>query len=139
MNIQRILVALCALFISATAALATANYHYGADEYVTVASGLSPDGKYAITAHGEGEIGYDHFHIFLTDAVSGKKIGPLEEIVDNLDTAADAIVAKWSKDSKTVTIVYRVDRHQPLKAITYNIGERRARRLKGPFNVTSID
>jgi hypothetical protein len=39
---------------------------------VTVAKGLSPHGKYAITAHGEGDLGYDNFHIFLTDAVTGR-------------------------------------------------------------------
>ncbi|MEO8615820.1 MAG: hypothetical protein ABI600_11825, partial [Luteolibacter sp.] len=33
---------------------ATANYQYGADEYVTITKGLSPDGRFAITAHGVG-------------------------------------------------------------------------------------
>ena len=111
----------------------TSVYHYGSDEYVTIVSGLSPDGKYAITAHGEGDNGYDHFHIYLTDAVSGKKIGPLEEIVDALDTGADAFCAKWSNDSKTVTIIYRVDqlnRYLPLRAVSYRISERAAHRQR---------
>jgi hypothetical protein len=113
--------------------LATSNYEYGADEYVTVASGLSPDGKFAITAHGTGYLGYDNFHLYLTDAISGKTIGPLEEIIDTRDTNADSFAAKWSADSREVTIVYRVGR--PLKAATYRIDHRRARCVKGPFDV----
>jgi hypothetical protein len=63
------------LLLPITAALATSNYEYGPDEYVTVSNGISPDAKFAITAHGEGEYGDDNFHIYLTDAVTGKKIG----------------------------------------------------------------
>src|SRR6478752_500672 len=70
MTIERLILGICALLTSSTAALAvTSVYHYGSDEYVTIVSGLSPDGKYAVTAHGEGDNGYDHFHIYLTDAV----------------------------------------------------------------------
>ncbi|MGC3990003.1 MAG: hypothetical protein QM796_10060 [Chthoniobacteraceae bacterium] len=105
---------------------ATFNYDYGDDEYVTVSEGISPDGKFAITTHGEGEYGYDHFHVYLFDAVTGRKIGPLEEIAESLDTGAGAFGALWSRDSRKVTIVYRVDRHAPLKAMTYKIGLRRA-------------
>ena len=117
--------------------LATSNYEYGADEYVTVASGISPDGKFAITAHGTGYLGYDNFHLYLTDAISGTTIGPLEEIMDTRDTNADAFSAKWSPDSHEVTIVYRVSR--PLKAVMYRIGHRRAHCLKGPFDVKDED
>lgn len=105
---------------------ATFNYEYGDDEYVTVAAGQSPDGKYAITAHGGGELGLDHFHIYLTDAVKGKKIGPLEEIDCVLDTGAGAFAAKWAKDSSEVTIVNRYDRHEPLQYYTYRIAKGRA-------------
>jgi hypothetical protein len=125
------------LLFAASSACATSNYEYGPDEYVTVSNGISPDGKFAITAHGGGELGYDNFHLYLTDAISGKKIGPLEEIVDTLDTGADAFAAKWSSNSQQVTIVYRVDRHAPLKAVSYRIVGRRARRVKGPFDVNS--
>ena len=41
--------ALCALVFSATSVLATSTYDYGADEYVTIEKGMSPDRKYAIT------------------------------------------------------------------------------------------
>jgi hypothetical protein len=41
-----------------------------------------------------GELGYDHFHLYLTDAQTGRKIGPLQEIVKILDTGAGSYVAK---------------------------------------------
>jgi hypothetical protein len=69
--------------------------------------------------------------------MTGKNIGPLEEIVETLDTSANAFSAKWSSDSKQVIIIYRVDRHAPLKAVTYRVAGRRARCTKGPFDVTS--
>ena len=72
MRIQALFFLLSALLFPATGALATSNYEYGPDEYVTIAKGFSPDGKYAITAHGEGELGDENFHLFLTDAVAGK-------------------------------------------------------------------
>jgi hypothetical protein len=143
MTIERLVLSICSLLMSSTAALAATSVHdYGSDEYVTIVSGLSPDGKYAITAHGEGDNGYDHFHLYLTDAVSGKKIGALVEIVDTLDTGADAFCAKWSNDSKTVTIIYRVDqlnRYLPLRAVSYGISGQGAHRLKGPFKVRGSD
>ena len=128
---------LSALVLPITFALATSNYEYGPDEYVTVANGISPDDQYAITAHGAGKLGDDNFHLYLMDASTGKNLGPLEEIVETLDTGANAFSAKWSNDSKEVIIIYRADRHAPLKAVTYTIVDRRARYIKGPFDVTS--
>ncbi len=136
MIILRTFAAVFALLIPATAALATSTYEYGPEEYVTVASGISPNGQFAVTAHGEGESGSDHFHLFLTNAVSGKKIGPLEGLGEALDSGADAFCAKWTDDSKTVTIVYRWVDRKTFKAVTYRIGKEKARRLKGPYNVT---
>ena len=103
------------LLLPASSALATSNYEYGPDEYVTVANGISLDGRYAITAHGAGEVGYDDFHLYLTDVATERKVGPLEEVIETLDTGAGAFAAKWSRDSQQVTIVYRVDRHAPPK------------------------
>jgi hypothetical protein len=125
-----------ALILQATVALATSNHQYGADEYATITKGISPDGKYAITAHGGGEYGYDHFHIYLTNAITGKKIGPLEEIVQTLDTGADAFCAKWSDDSRQTVIVYRISRHEPLKAVFYHFAKGRAFLIKGPVDAT---
>src|SRR4051794_8436153 len=68
--------------------IGTSNYEYGRDEYATIAKGISPDGRFAITAHGEGEDGYENFHLYLTDAHTGRHIGPLEEIAKILDTDA---------------------------------------------------
>jgi hypothetical protein len=137
MTPRRFVLFLSAIVLPISFALATSNYEYGPDEYVTIASGISPDGKFAITAHGSGDMGYDNFHLYLHDALTGKKIGPLEEVKETLDTGADAFAAKWSKDSQEVTIVYRVDRHEPLKAVSYRIAGRRAQRIKGPFDVKS--
>jgi hypothetical protein len=114
------------LVFTAATAFATFNYDYGTDEYVTISNGISPNHKFAITTHGEGDMGYDNFHVYLFAADTGKKIGPLEEIVDTLDTGAGAFGAKWSKDSTEVTIVYRVDRHAPLKSMTYHFLKNRA-------------
>lgn len=109
-----------------TLAMATANYEYGADEYVTITKGLSPDGRFAITAHGDGEAGYENFHLYLTDAVTGRHIGPLEEVDPILDTTADAFGAVWSEDSTSVTIVWRWSRHDPFKSMTYKISPKGA-------------
>ena len=76
-----ILVACLIVFLSVPAG-ATSNYDYKPDEYMVITDGRSPNGQYSIAAHGEGEDGYDHFHLYLMDAATGKKIGPLEEIRD---------------------------------------------------------
>jgi hypothetical protein len=114
------------LLLGGRLAHATSNHEYGADEYDTIVDGLSPDGKYAITTHGQGYLGYDNFRVYLTDAISGKKIGPLEEISEILDTGANAYCAQWSSDSTHVTIFYRISRHEPLKSMAYRIGKHRA-------------
>jgi hypothetical protein len=68
--------------------------------------------------------------------VTGKKIGPLEEITGNLDTGAGSLAAKWSKESDEVTIVFRISRHEPLRAYTYHIANRRASLVKGAFDAS---
>lgn len=134
---SRVALFVAAFVLPSTFAFATSNYEYGRDEYVTVATGISPDSQYAITAHGGGKLGYDNFHLYLMNARTGKNFGPLEEIIETLDTGANSFSAKWASNSKQVTIIYRVDRHAPLKAVRYRITGRRARCIKGPFNVTS--
>jgi len=118
-----------------TGALATDNYDYGPDEYVTITDGISPDGKYAITAHGEGDLGYKNFHIFLTNAKTGREIGPLEQISEILDTGAGSYCAIWSKNSKQVTVFWRYSRHEPLQEIIFKIAKNRAFLVQGPMNV----
>ncbi|MGZ4966624.1 MAG: hypothetical protein ACXV97_05570 [Chthoniobacterales bacterium] len=139
MTTPRLLLFLSILLLPVISVRATWNYEYGPDEYVTVAKGISPDGKIAITAHGSGELGDENFRLYLTDAVTGKKIGPLDEMKEFLDTGAGAFLAQWSSDSQQVTIVWRVDRHEPLKAVSYRITGRRAQKIKGPFNVKDGD
>lgn len=120
---------ICVVLVST--AFATSTYEYKADEYVVIADGKSPNGQYSIAAHGEGEFGDENFHLYLMDAKTGKKIGPLEEIKDTLDTGADAFSAKWSADSHQVSISYRIDRHE-MVTIRYLIEDHRAHRVSGP-------
>lgn len=122
----------CTLVLWTQTALATSNYEYGDDEYVTVMKGTSPDGKYAITTHGKGELGDDGFHVYLTDAAAGKKIGPLTEVNEFLDTDAARYAARWSADSQQVEISYLIGRHDPLQVISYRIAKGRAFRITGP-------
>ena len=126
MKASRLVAILSATALSMASAWATANHEYGTDEYDTVIDGISPDGRYAITTHGGGDLGYTNFHVYLTSATTGKEISPLEEVTDNLDTNANGIVAKWSADSQSVYIVYRISRHQPLQAESYHIAHGRA-------------
>jgi hypothetical protein len=114
---------------------ATLNYRYERGEYVTVIGGTSPDGRYSIATHGCGELGYEHWHVYLMDAQSGKKIGPLEEIRDPLDTSAEGYFAKWSMDSNRVSITYRADRHMAVR-IVYRIARGRAFLVSGPTRVS---
>ena len=93
------LVICCSLACFRQHARATSEYNYKPGEYVTIVDGLSPNGEYALAAHGNGEGGYGNFHIYLMNARSGKKIGPFEEIKLILDTGADAYYAKCSSDS----------------------------------------
>ena len=118
-------------------AAATSNYAYKPGEYVTIVNGKSPDGRYSIAAHGEGDLGYDHFHIYLVNSKTGKKIGPLEEIKNTLDTGADAFYAKWSDDSEEVAITYRIERHTAVKVV-YIIGHGKAVKTSGPEQVEGL-
>lgn len=118
-------------------ARATSTYTYQPGEYVVIVDGKSPDGRYAIAAHGEGEDGDENFHLYLMDAETDKKIGPLEEIKDVLDTGADAYYARWSADSREVSITYRVDRHVAVM-VRYRIANRRAYRISGPTRVEGL-
>ena len=116
---------------------ATSNREYGPNEYAVVNGGLSPNRKYSIAAHGEGEFGYENFHIYLMNAATGRKIGPLVEIKGTLDTGANAFYAKWSRDSKQVAIRYRVDRREAHE-VRYRIAKGRAYLLRGPAKTNGL-
>jgi len=137
MSFNTALMTLLVATLLVSSALATSNYEYKKGEYLPITRGVSPNKKWAIKAHGEGDLGYDNFHLYLVDATTDKIIGPLAEIVDSLDTGAEAFVATWSEDSARVMIIYRVDRHAPLKAIIYKLAKGRAfPETKKPFDVT---
>jgi hypothetical protein len=116
--------------------LATSNYEYGSDEYVTVVNGMSPCGKYAVTAHGEGDYGYKNFYIYLTRVENGMPICKLNHIVDVLDTGADAYFAKWSNDSNKFYVVYRISRHEPLKVVMYKFINEKLLFVNGPTDAS---
>lgn len=118
-------------------ARATVNYTYRPDEYVVVVDGRSPDGRYAIAAHGDGEYGYDNFHLYLIDARTGSKLDPLKGIDEVLDTGADAYYAQWSSDSRQVSVTYRADRHVAVM-IRYRIADNHATRISGPSRVPRL-
>lgn len=134
MNLRIFLTTVLAALVVTDAVLpahATTNYTYKPNEYVVVENGLSPDRQFSIAAHGEGELGFDNFHIYLMDARSGKKIGPLEQIDRNLDTGASAFHAQWSSDSRHVAISYRIDR-RIMGLVMFRIENRRAYAVSGP-------
>jgi len=106
-------------------AKAAATYHYKADEYVQISSGLSPDGHYSIRAHGEGDSEDDNFHLYLFEVTTSKRIDPFAEEKKNIDTAADAFTAAWSPDAKFVAISYRTDTHV-VKTLRYRIEDGQA-------------
>lgn len=124
-------VAVLSAFVAAPAA-ATSSYTYGEQEYVTIAEGESPDGRYAIAAHGVGEDASLAFSLYLTTNHGRKVIGPLEEIDDTFETAANAYTASWSPDSRFVALNYRVDRHATVVRI-YRIENGRAKFIRLPL------
>lgn len=118
-------------------ARATSNYEYKPDEYVVISDGRSPDGKYSVAAHGEGELGDENFHLYLMNAEAGKKIAALAEVTDTLDTGAEAFYAKWSDDSREVSIRYRVDRREA-RMVRYRIENGQAKLRSGPTKVGDL-
>jgi len=120
------------VFTIAPAALATSLYSYKPDEYVVVLSGLSPDGRFSIAAHGSAsETDTDKFHIYLMDAREQKKIGVLEEVSVWLDTGSDAYPASWSPDSRHVAVHYRWERNA-WEFVLYRIEKGRTFPITGP-------
>ena len=113
-------------------AAATSNYRYGPDEYVAVEGGVSPDGRYSIAAHGNGEDGSEDFHLYLMAEPGHAKIADFEELMPWLDTAPNGFDATWSPDSKYVALGYRLDRHLYAINNIYRIEGGRASALFGP-------
>jgi len=142
MKLKKVSLQLAAIVLSTLAILpssadATSNYTYKQGEYVTIVDGRSPDGQYSIAAHGEGNYGYEHFHLYLVNAKTEKPIGQLEEIKETLDTGANAFYAQWLANSREVSITYRVDRHVAVM-VRYRIENGRAHLISGPSKVEGL-
>jgi hypothetical protein len=120
-----------------TSAQATSNYSYAKDEYVTIANGAAPDHRYAVAAHGGGELGDVDFHLYLMAEPGHRVIGPLEEVKDILDTGPTAYTAEWSADSRYVALLYRSDRHITAMNL-YRIEHGRAYPISGPTPLPAI-
>ncbi len=140
---QCLIRAILALFLPTCVvplAQATSNYQYKSNEFVTITRGLSPDGALSIVAHGDGDMGDENFNLFLVDAKTGKRLGPLAADPANTwgaDTLAGAYHANWSADAKSVTISYRSDR-RTVSGIKFKIDNQRAVRVSGPTPLTDL-
>jgi hypothetical protein len=141
MTATRIALAIAAATIAAClfeTADATSNYTYKKNEYRVVHNGLAPNKRFSVAAHGEGELGYDDFHLYLMAEPGHRKIGPLEEIgPDILDTGADAYHAAWSADSRHVAVHYRLERHK-VTMVLYRIEHGRAYSIAGPSLLRAV-
>jgi hypothetical protein len=110
---------------------ATSTHTYGPHEYLVIAGGTAPNRQVSITAHGDGQDGYDNFHLYLMAEPEHRRIGPLEEVgPDILDTGPEAYRAVWSRDSRHVGLFYRADRHIMAMRL-YRIQNRRAYPIVG--------
>jgi hypothetical protein len=114
-------------------AYATANHDYKKNEYPILASGSAPNKLLSIASHGGGELGNDHFHLYLMAEPTHKIIARLESIgPDNvLDTAPEAFHAQWSADSRHIAVLFRFDRHF-VAMLLYEIRNLRPHLLSGP-------
>ena len=122
---------------------ATSNHEYAKDEYAVIREGLAPNKKMSLASHGEGELGDGNFHVWLMSEPEHRKIMALPGIGsdNNLDTAADAYHAFWSKDARHVAIAFRTSRHEVALNL-YSVEGGRARPIRAPSlfkEVTSRD
>jgi hypothetical protein len=133
MQIRR---AILALFLAASAfsqAHATAEHTYEKGEYGIIDGGKAPNGKLSVAAHGEGEGGFESFHLYLMAEPGHRRLAVLDNISheNNLDTAPGAYYAKWSPDSRHVAVSFRSERHI-LTLNIYAVEGSRARLIDTP-------
>jgi hypothetical protein len=112
---------------------ATSNYTYKKDEYPVIQGGYAPNKLLSVASHGNGEDGYDDFHLYLMAEPAHTKISQLPAIGpdDVLDTGPDAYEARWSPDSQHVAVVFRSDRHIGTLRL-YQIRDGRPQLIRGP-------
>lgn len=120
-------------------ALATSNTAYASGEYAVVDGGLSPDKRFSIATHGDGDLGDDNFHAYLMAEPAHKTIAALSDVDQNsiLDTSADAYHAVWSPDSRFVALHFRSDRHV-VTMLLYEIRGGRPHELDAPLLFTKV-
>jgi hypothetical protein len=134
---------LMSLTIAACLALApagaTSNHQYAKGEYGVIRDGLAPNKQLSLASHGDGELGDDHFHVWLMAEPAHRKLVAVDDISDdnNLDTAPDAYHAYWSKDSRRVGVAFRSSRHEVTLNL-YRIEGRRAYLIKSPDLFTEV-
>jgi hypothetical protein len=122
------------LFIVAatSAALGSSVHEYKPNEYLPIVHGLSPDGRYAIAAHGSSDyLGYEGFQLYLIDAKTHKPLAGLKEPKEPfVDTGANAYYADWSADSKHVSVTFRAERHLAVR-LRYRITDGHVHLIEG--------
>lgn len=94
-----------------TPAQATASRGYKAGEYVVIDGGRAPNRRLAIAAHGDGDEGFDGFHLSLMRSRRPVTQLPAIESDNILYTAAKAFRAEWSPDSRYVAVLFHANRH----------------------------
>jgi hypothetical protein len=103
--------ALFAAIAVSNAARATDNHDYARGEYAVIRDGLAPDKRLSLASHGDGDLGYAHFHVWLMAEPQHRRIIALDGIAALLDTGPDAYRASWAPDSRHVAVSWRSDRH----------------------------
>jgi hypothetical protein len=118
---------------------ATSNYAYKKNEYPVIQGGYAPNKLLSVASHGNGEFGYDDFHLYLMAEPAHRKISRLPAIGpdDVLDTAPDAYEARWSPDSQNVAVLFRIDRHVGALRL-YQIRDRRPQIIRGPDLLSEV-
>lgn len=117
--------------MASTQVHATSNHGYKKHEYPVIGGGRAPNGRLAIAAHGEGDDGYDDFHLYLRASRRIVQSLPAIESKDILDTSPEAYDAAWSPDSRRVAITFRNSRHT-LDLRLYDLRGRHLHRVIAP-------
>lgn len=123
---------LALLLAAALPAAASSNHEYAADEFAPITDAVSPDGRFAVVAHGEGDLGIDKFALHLARRPGDRPIAVLPGSDETfLDTAPEAFRAIWAPDSRHVAVDFRADRHERA-TVLWSVAGGRAARVTGP-------
>lgn len=127
MTTMQLAVAMLAATLFAGPAMATSSYTFKKGEYVTIASGLSPDKKMSIAANGDGEFGDENFYLYLMAEPAHKVISRITVVSSDTALGSDPkeFTAVWSSDSRHVGINFRQGRRSR-DTVLFAIRKRRA-------------